>query len=198
MDLQLYTCPCPTDCNVTMPAFKFADCVELAPEEKSEIIKVWLDTLTTNETTGEEEPANLPREVTGAAVGWYDGAEELLVIGDLPAPDSEERQISGGRTKFGLKTYTLNIDIDETSQENYDAIRQLSCGMRVAVAWATRGGYIYGTVVGQVIAADPIFERGDDAYMTYNIQIRWESNCPPPRDEDPEATTGGNGNGNDS
>lgn len=186
MNLQLYTCPCPENCDVTLPSFDFADCVALAPEEKSEIIKVWLDTLVIGQDGG-EEPANLPKEVTGASVGWHEGSQELLVIGDLPAPDSEERQISGGRTKFGDKTYVLNIDIDETSQDNYDAIRKLSCGMRVAVAWATRGGYIYGTVAGEVIAADPIFERGEDSYMTYNVQIRWKAVCPPPRAEDPEA-----------
>src|SRR5690625_6325226 len=121
MDLQLYTCPCPTDCNVTMPAFKFADCVELAPEEKSEIIKVWLDTLTSNETTGEEEPADLPRGVVGAAVGWYEGAEELLVIGELSAPDSAGRPICGGRTKYGVRTYTIYIDKGEASKSLCEA-----------------------------------------------------------------------------
>lgn len=193
--IQLYDCLCPNSCGAALPTWNFADCVDLAPEEKSEIIKVWLDKLVVNGESGELEAENLPDEVTGASAGWAEGAQELLVIGDLPAPDTNERPISGGRTKFGLKTYTLNIDVDETSDENYTAVRTLNCGQKVAFAWATRGGYIYGTAIGTVIAANPIFERGEDAYVTYNLQIRWEAQCPPPRAEDPEADGGLGGDG---
>lgn len=188
MNEQLYDCACPEGCDdFTMPTFNFADCATAVKEEESEIVHLFLDTVVTNEQSGEKEFSNLPDSVSGAAVGWYGGAAKLIGIGDMAAPEKTQRVISGRRTKFGLKTYLLNFDIDDVTDENYEAVRKLNCGQEVGFAFATIGGRIYGSIIGTVVAADPIFERGEDTYVRYNIQLQWKAHCPPPMAADPEA-----------
>ncbi len=185
---QLYDCNCPETCeDFTMPAFSFADCTAAVKEEESEISHIYLDTITTNSETGEKEFSNLPPSVGSATVGWYGSAAVLVGIGDLPASEKTQRTISLRRVKFGVKTYTLNFDIDDVTAENYAALKALNCGQEVGLAWGTIGGRIYGSVIATVIAADPIFDRGEDAYVRYNLQLQFKAYCPPDMAEDPEA-----------
>lgn len=185
---QLYDCDCPEECdNATLSEVKFADCAAGVTDELSEIGELFLDDLTTDETSGEYEFTNLPTSVAGVAPSWYGSARRLYVIGDLPAAERTQRTIHKGWVKTGKGTWTLTADILDATNENYNFIKNLQCGAKVGAAWKTNGGYIYGSVIATVINADWVLARGEESYAIGQIVLQFKGTCLPDREEDPEA-----------
>jgi hypothetical protein len=74
-----------------------------------------------------------------------DAIRKFHIIGSKPAAESNEKIISLNRTQYGVKRHTYNIRIDETNDENYEAMREFECGGEYLVWPQTSGGLIYGS-----------------------------------------------------
>ena len=195
--MSLYSCvACPDDCDdFAMPAVDFADCVDSHTEEESEITEIFM-TVPQDDGNGNITAVGGPGDWTSAA-SWAgaisaSGASkvrQLIVIGDKGQADQESRIISRGRTKYGPKTFTVNADIDDVSDLNYELIRNLECGVDVVFWFQTKGGYLYGGAEGikATATADWILDRGAGSYSRGAITLTWKHTCNPPRIESPIA-----------
>lgn len=182
-----YDGPDCAQCELTLPAINFADCTESVKDEESEICNVFLSLPDPNNPT---EPLQSPGDWSSAA-SW-DGVlgnsgnsiRDLIGIGDLPLPETSTRIISKRRRKTGLKKYTMNFDIDDMTDENYEFVRALGCGKDVVIWFATIGGYLYGGAKGfqaTVTVADPQLDRGENVYAKLVLQFQWDAQSAPPR-----------------
>jgi len=182
--LGLYSCPdCGTDCGNTCVTFVTNDCPEVIELCLSEICKWMYSCPDPDDPT---QPLFAPTDWTAEA-DWEAaitaGLIGVNVIGDIPEPTQDIVQISKGRQKFGTKTFTANIDIDEWTIDNYEAMRQLSCGATMYNWFQTRSGVIFGGPTGvraDVIKANSPLTRGDNQYKRILIGLEWEAKCDPP------------------
>lgn len=134
---------CPTDCTSNLPDYQFDNC---NPEiNNGEIAWVYYTT--------DEDGNGLAN--AGDALEWdsrlsQSGAganmiRALRVIGEFPAVGDNEKEISGGRVKDGVKDFIIQGDIDETNQVNHNALRSTECNTGSQRVWfETRDGLLYG------------------------------------------------------
>lgn len=189
-----YTCvACPADCeNSDLPSVSFAECVDSLESELSEIQEIFLSI--EDGTTG--LPLAGPSDWTDLAA-WQaviadTGAAKvrrLIVIGDKPESESTTRTVSKGRKVPGKRTHTINADVDDVNNTNYDFMRRLQCGSTVNMWYAT-ASKIYGGANGftaNVTKANPILERGAESYSLFRFQFQWDNACDPPRADNPFA-----------
>lgn len=177
---------CSTDTN---PTVLFNECAENVVENLSEIVGVLISMPTEADPT---VPEFVPVDVTDLAA-WEAAitagtVNHEFVIGDKPATEQEERPISRGRTKVGDKKHLINIDVDENTDENYDAMRQRQDRPIVFIWYYTLGGKIYGSTTGiksKITKADEVLGRGADTYALIQYAIEWEAATNPPRDDSP-------------
>lgn len=72
----------------------------------------------------------------------------LDVIGDKPAAAANVVTISKFRKVQGNKDHTLNIKVDDLSDENYDMMRAFECGKVVKMWYVTVDGDLFGGAAG--------------------------------------------------
>lgn len=182
----LYECPACESCeNVTLPTVKFDDCLPEA-NHLSEISDVYFSL---------EDPLNAGVPLTGA-ITWSDAAAietaidgingfRMTVIGDKPEADDNTRTISKGRIAMGPKVFNVNFTVDETNDDNYNAMRKLECGGEFIFWYVTRAGKVYGGangIKGNLVKADNPLDRGENTYDRFEFQFRWMASCNPPRE----------------
>lgn len=183
---------CPEDCGqFTLPAVDFSDCAEGVEIEESEICAIYM---TTPDANNPGEPIAKPSDWTSMAA-WESviaggSVKELFGIGDMPESSANVVTISKQRKKKLPSGRTINFDIDDMSQANYDFIRSLSCGQDVVIWFATIGGYMYGGDKGfqvTVTTADPVLGRGEGTFAIGKLVLEWKQLSPPPRTLNPLA-----------
>jgi len=172
-----------------MPVVSFADCVDAVTEEESEISEVFM-TVPVDDGNGNITAQGGPSDWTSASA-WAAAisnsgngqVRHLVVVADKGAGDQTSRTLSRGRIKYGTKTHTMNITIDDVTDENYNLIRNLECGVDVVIWYQTSGGYLYGgsTGVKATATADWILDRGADSFAVGTITLTWKAKCNPPR-----------------
>lgn len=189
-----YTCPTCDECDeLELPPFVFND--DCDPEsEESEICDILFTV---------EDPEN-PGTALGGPTDWTQTADwtaaidntaadkvrKLTGIGDLPEPEQEIRIVSKRRKVMGLKNFTLNHTIDDVTDENYNAARELECGGVVRLWLRTLGGRLYGGQEGiraSITKANMPLDRGQNTFERIELQFQWEHSCHPPRIADPIA-----------
>lgn len=171
---------CPNGCESDLPIVKFSKC---APKiVLSEIVRVFIG-----------KPSTQPFSDVSDASEWTERLSEttltansirpLTVIGDKPAGSPVVKEISNGR-KFNLrKDFTLNIEIDDVSNENYEFMRVTQCGGEYKVWFETAGGYLYGGnkgIDGSVVL-DNVLGRGKDEIEKITGTISWSDQFSPER-----------------
>lgn len=107
----------------------------------------------------------------------------LLVIGDLPASESAEVEMSGDRTISGPEQRTLNVTIDEVNQENYDFHRATQCNKRFKVWYMAFGGDAYGGPEGidMPLKFKHVITGNTNELQTLVAAGKWKSKIPPCR-----------------
>lgn len=169
---------CPEDCTSNLPVFNFTECA----------------------------PVLLEGQITDFFIGksgqpfvdWHDADEwetrvsntstadnairHLAVIGDMPAASSTEKTISHRRVVKTGKTRTINYVIDDVSDENYDAARQLECGGSRPV-WFLSGGKLFGGNEGILVNLDmnPVIPNSLDEFQTLVGTAAWKTKFSPER-----------------
>lgn len=188
----LYTLPTFTgDCDQTfvLPTTDFNDCPEAVEQDKSEIAGVIIalpDAADPNvaaiTVVDETDLAEWEIHLATANADHYYG------IGDKPKPEFTNRVISRGRETRGEKNFVLNFDIDETTDENYETMRNYEGKPTVFMWYYTLGNKIYGGTTGikcTVDEADAVNARGADSYEVYPLIFKWRSKGHPPRNTSP-------------
>ena len=111
-----------------------------------------------------------------------DDIRELHVAADLPLPERDTVEISVRRTQKTPATFTINLDIDDLSDDNYEMMRSTACNTQIKFWYATQD-YIYGGNTGIVadLSLDQLIERGSKALQKASGTITWEGKYQPER-----------------
>lgn len=177
------------DCDSSqLSAVNFAECAELVQQDPSQIDGILL---CDKDPTDPTQPATAAPVDLTSLVGWEAVIgntagqwKYLTVIGDLPEPEQEERIISKGRKKKGDKTFSINFDVDDTTDENYDFMRYCESSPEKIMYYHDEN-YIYGPIAVQIVRANAPKARGEDSYDIFSFTAEWDHKHHPPRTTNP-------------
>jgi hypothetical protein len=174
---------CPTTCAGTLGSINFDEC---APEVHfGEIAKLYLWVLG-------EVPFATQADYDSAAhwnthlseSGTTSGAiRAFTVIGELPEPELTETPISGDRIVVGYKKFTLNLEIDETNETNYNFLLLSECGGKYSMNFETADGIIYGGKDGieATVRMNQVIPRERSGVVKIITKVTWSSKNSPLR-----------------
>jgi len=179
------TIDCGSGCSTPIKPVSFSACS--AEWIEAEINRIYLandGNPLTDWTSLSEWNSRIDNTSTGATA-----IRELTVIGSLPVPEQSETVKSDGRTKYGLKNFTLSADIDDNSDVNYEFVRATGCNRTYRFWFQTVGGKLYGGPEGilAVLKADEDIpnDRNQDAIL--KLELKWKSQFRPERIPSPMA-----------
>lgn len=131
---------CQEGCGIALPATKFNICTpEGAFGQISELFITNIGYPLTDENDANEWLTRMALPDNDPSKIW-----RILVIGDKPASESQEVEMSYGRIINGTENHSLNVRIDEVNQENYDFARAFDCNKRVKLWYKAYNGDAYG------------------------------------------------------
>jgi hypothetical protein len=169
---------CPTDCTGVLESVSFSEC---APEVHfGEIAKLylWVDSATppfASQAQYDSVPHwNTHLNQSGVAV---DDIREFTVIGEMPEPEQTETPISGDRTVIGYKKFTLNLEIDETNETNYNFLLASECNGKYKCNFETADGILYGGYLGLDVSVkmNQVIPRSRQEVVKIMVKITWSS-----------------------
>jgi hypothetical protein len=192
------TITCPTDCSLeNLPVVAFDDCAPKVLSSEIQALYIgrkhaiaFTDVTLALEWTDRISNSLVPP--VGSTVDVKDLLRPLTVIGDMAAPNSTTREISGNRTVVTKKTYTLNFEIDDVTDANWQFAQKIQCGkgsypLRV---WAiSKSGHVIGGNAGILgkMNIDHILDRGADGIMRLVGTVSFDADIFPNRDAFPLA-----------
>lgn len=169
---------CPTDCTGILESVSFNDC---APEVHfGEIAKLylWVDSATPPFASQAQydSPAHWAGHLNQAGVA-IDDIREFTVIGEMPEPEQTETPISGDRIVIGFKKFTLNLEIDETNEINYNFLLGSECNGQYKANFETADGIIYGGYEGLDVSVkmNQVIPRERTAVVKIMVKVTWTS-----------------------
>lgn len=132
---------CPTDCSFTLPPVQFSEC---APKTKQgQITDIFLGNVGQGFANW-EDVVEWAARVDQTDVADVTKIRHLTVIGDQPAPEITKVTISHKREIVSGKKRTINIEIDDNTDVNYDFMRTLECGGSYQMWYLSNAGDLYG------------------------------------------------------
>jgi DNA polymerase III psi subunit len=180
---------CPTGCDSTAPLMDFDLCnpaIYFGEIEKlylmardGAVLEHW------NDIVPALFKAELEGRISNSSVS-VDAIREMHVSADMPEAAKDEIIISLGRKAYSPATHTLNVDIDDLSDLNYEAMRNLECNYLVKIWFATKD-HIYGGAEGIEATAklSLVIERGQKAIQKLKGTVTWEAKFSPERADNP-------------
>lgn len=171
---------CPPDCNAPLPEVSFTDCnppIHLSEIEWIMFAKPGAAAIA-DPNTAEGWSSRINNEGSGA-----DAIRLLRVIGNMPAPTNNEVVISGQRRIIIDRTFTVEFDVDELSDKNYEAFRELQCGGSLLFWFVTRSGHVFGGTSGILasLTGAPVLDRGENAFQRIAGTATWKNRFSPER-----------------
>ncbi|MFH0864769.1 MAG: hypothetical protein V1904_01140 [Bacteroidota bacterium] len=117
-----------------------------------------------------------------------DAIRRFRGVGDAPGGTSDAVDISLCQKYYPEKTFTLNFDVEDVSQENYDFMRQVECN-QLLKGWYAAGGYLFGGNCGVdvSIGVNYVIERGCKTLHKIKFIFSWEHQFSPQRTVNPIA-----------
>ena len=164
---------CPTGCAAELPIVSFDEC---NPEVcDAQISKVYM-TNVGNPLTDWTDPVEWGTRLSNSAVA-ADAIRTLNVVGSKDKPSSNIKEISLKRKVIGQKDHTVNLKVDECSDLNHEAVRQLECGGNYLFWYETLGGKLFGSTDGitAFIELDMIIPESSDEIITYDGTLTWKA-----------------------
>jgi hypothetical protein len=182
---------CPSNCIANLPALLFSLC---APEvNNAQISKIFFTTVgnpLTNWQSAVEWDSRLDNGLAGAAE-----IRTLIVVGELPIPTKQEKEISLGRIIEGIKERVINFDVDETNQTNHNALRALECNTGNVLIWfETRDHLLFGGNSGieGKLSVDMTIPKTYNDIILYSGTFKWKHRFTPERVASPITNDTGN------
>jgi len=183
---------CPDDCTTTLANWNFDDC---APEwNRGEISRVYLFNVgypvIANPKT---DPAGFIAEMAARVSNTSavaNAIRSLTVIGEKAEPETNMIKMSGNREIVTSKKHNIIFDIDELSQENMDALRQLECGNNFLMMFEN-GTKIFGGSdnvndgIPVSFVASLVIPRDRSALDYWRCTMTWEDKFHPDSCENP-------------
>ena len=181
---------CPTDCTGALESVLFSEC---APEVHfGEIAKLylWVDSATPpfGSQADYDSAAHWATHLNQTATA-IDDIREFIVIGEMPEPEQTETPISGDRTVIGYKKFTLNLDVDETNETNYNFLLASECNGQYKANFETADGVLYGGWEGLDVSLkmNQVIPRSRQEIVKIMAKISWTSKNHPFRQLSPTA-----------
>ena len=172
------TVSCPNSCETALPEVKFSKC---SPNiVLSEIVRIFVGKQTTQPFNNWKDASEWTQRLSETA-NTENAIRPLTVIADKPAGSPVVKEISNGR-KYNLrKDFTVNIEIDDVSPENYEFMRVTQCGGEYKLWFETAGGRIYGGNEGidASLVLDNVLGRGKDEIEKITGTASWSDKFSP-------------------
>ena len=172
------TVSCPNSCETALPEVKFSKC---SPNiVLSEIVRIFVGKQTTQPFNNWKDASEWTQRLSETA-NTANAIRPLTVIADKPAGSPVVKEISNGR-KYNLrKDFTINIEIDDVSPENYEFMRVTQCGGEYKLWFETAGGRIYGGNEGidASLVLDNVLGRGKDEIEKITGTASWSDKFSP-------------------
>lgn len=172
------TVSCPNSCETALPEVKFSKC---SPNiVLSEIVRIFVGKQTTQPFKNWKDASEWTQRLSETA-NTANAIRPLTVIADKPAGSPVVKEISNGR-KYNLrKDFTVNIEIDDVSPENYEFMRVTQCGGEYKLWFETAGGRIYGGNEGidASLVLDNVLGRGKDEIEKITGTASWSDKFSP-------------------
>lgn len=177
---------CPTGCSSTIPAVDFDVCNPAI--FYGEIEHIYIAAGDTPPFQDFEDLGEWMSRVSPDTLD-ADAIRDFHVVADLPAASADEVVISLGRKVYTPATHTINVDIDEVSDLNYEFARTTSCNTQFRVWFATES-HIYGGNDGilAMVNLRPVIERGQKSVNKLVGTITWDAQFSPERGDNPFAS----------
>ena len=172
------TVSCPNSCETALPEVKFSKC---SPNiVLSEIVRIFIGKQSTQPFNNWKDASEWTQRLSETA-NTANAIRPLTVIADKPAGSPVVKEISNGR-KYNLrKDFTVNIEIDDVSPENYEFMRVTQCGGEYKLWFETAGGRIYGGNEGidASLVLDNVLGRGKDEIEKITGTASWSDKFSP-------------------
>jgi len=177
---------CPDDCSNYLAEFGFNDC---APEwNRGEIQKIYLFGIGYPIVADPiNDPGGFIAEMAARVSNTSAAANairELTVLGEKPEAETNMIKMSNNREIVTSKKHTVPFKIDEMSQANRDAMRQLECGNKFLMMFEN-GDLLWGGsenigdgIEGSFIA-NLIIPPDRSALSYYQCSFVWEDKYHP-------------------
>jgi len=175
---------CPSSCGSFLPVVTSDYC---DPQiEFGEISKVFVMGYDGSDLANWELLSDWTSRLSQDDVADIDKIRTLTVSGDQPLPEKETLEISDNRKVSTPSTFTLNIDIDDVTDEIYEFFRTMECNTRVKI-WYTAGNFIFGGNEGIIADIDLSYmiERGQKVPQKITGTIKWDAAHSPARGANP-------------
>jgi hypothetical protein len=125
-----------------------------------------------------------------AAPGTKAKIRYLNGIGSLAAPSVNELDGSLGRKYKSKADFTIEFDVDDTSQSNYDFMKAISAqGGQTYACWWEAGGLLFGGLTGVPATLYASYEivAGDKDIQKMKVSLKWSAVSLPDRQAYPTA-----------
>jgi hypothetical protein len=175
---------CPTGCSDVLPNPAFDHC---DPKVKfGEIQKIYVASLNADPLNDWTSAVEWATRIDNDDSADEDKIRELTVAADKPAPEFDVVEISDERKIKSPSSYTINITIDDNSDENYEFMRWTACNTTIRFWYATKEN-LYGGAQGQIgqLHLDEVIERGNKSLITLVGTLTWENKYAPERTTNP-------------
>lgn len=168
---------CTTTCDQALPETSWSLC---NPEVNFGEIDAIFVTNVGNPLTNENDPSEW---ATRIALDPSDPAriDEFHVMAEKPAAESSEIKISRDITVVGQKSHTINGEIQQTNNTNYNAMRQYECGKKVLFWYRTAGGKLYGGPNGieGSFVINHVIPKSRKELAVFAFSLKWEAQYHP-------------------
>lgn len=176
---------CPQDCRSELPQVAFSQCAPALLQAQVSVIYLANDGFPLTDWT---DPAEWATRVNNTSTD-SNAIRQLTVIGSITKPNQTEKKISGGRTVYSPKEFTLTGRIDDNSDTNYDFMRGTSCNRQYRMWYGILGGKLHGGnegILASVLAWQEVPED-DQEYATIGFEMKWRAKADPLRIDNPMA-----------
>ena len=161
---------CPANCGVDVPEFDFSKC---NPETLAAQVTDIFFTSQGEPFIKIDNPAEWLARVDNDSAA-IDAIRHLTVIGSKPKPDQTKKLISHNRNVVGQKTHKLPFKIDELTQGNLDAQRELECGGTYLMWFVIGGTKVFGGNEGITASITADVTATDNIEDLALIEGEWE------------------------
>ena len=177
---------CPTDCLGSLPDPVFSECAPTIGYGEIEFI--YLAKADSDDLTNVEDLAEWTTKLALDAA--QDNAiRKLTVLADLPEPEISEIKISGNRTVYGYKKFTVPFEVDEDNDDNFEMLLNFECAMKYKIWLETADGMLFGGNEGieATINANYVIPRPRTEVRKIMGTAKWEATHTPLRCVSPMA-----------
>ena len=175
----------PNGCESDLPVVNFNECNPTIV--LSEIQTIFLAKNHASEFDDIESPMEWAKRLSMTTTD-KDAIRPITVIADKPAGSPVVKELSNGRKKTVRLDQTLNVEIDDITNENYNFMRVLQRGGQYKMWYKTAGGKIYGGNEGisdVFLQLNEVLGRGKDEIEKIQGTVTWSDERSPERDYSP-------------